>query len=318
MAAKRNSDKYLNRFNSVLAKVEENGIQSSKDFTSSRFQNLYCEFWLACEAFINHVALCSKNHLNKKTQKYEKGNREKVEELLLDGADLEDIQHDILVKIISKLDLILARPASQMVGYCYSIVNTALIDIYRAYHPEDVAGFVSLYEPVKGTSVDQDDVSEIINFIADENTPEDEVIARENVSAIICARRQTQKEELLKKRKEILQEVDILSEKPDEALARLYCVHLKDKALGNGKLDHKPGDLTIDLMQYGEVTVFSRVLAEIHKRYNIDPQVIQGKLNGAPSQKKLKLDTMDKKKISDQVSKLVWRAEDRIKKSKLL
>ena len=152
----------------------------------------------------------------------------------MDGADLEDIQHDILVKIISKLDLILARPASQMVGYCYSIVNTALIDIYRAYHPEDVAGFVSLYEPVKGTSVDQDDASEIINFIADENTPEDEVIARENVSAIISARRQTQKEELLKKRKEILQEVDILSEKPDEALE--VDTHGMDASLHHNKI----------------------------------------------------------------------------------
>lgn len=285
------NQKHCERLEAVLSSISKQGIQTIAELKRPDNEALYAELWLAVQNFINFYALYSKSHYNAQKERVE-GNAEKIRTLLSRGVLLEDIRGNILVHLLSKFDLVLAQPVEKQKNYCYRIVNNCVINEFRKLPPAGM-DVVSLHDKIKGGKASSDDACEVQNFIADPNTPEEEYMARERVKELFTA-----------KREELLKEITLLAKKPAEVLVRLCSKHL----------NMKPAAISALLIENGATTAYAKVLRAVSEKYHVDLDTIRKLVaSNAITQESLKLDTADETKVSAQISRLVYRAEHRLR-----
>lgn len=286
------TNKHYKRFTSILSTINLKGISTAEELCAPCNEGIYAELWLAAQNFINYFALASKSHRNSKGE-YVKGNADKVRTLVSHGLDLEDIRGDILVHILSKMNRILSQPPEKQANYVYKTINNCIYSQLRKLSPADVV-VVSLQDKVKRSDASGENASEIQDFIADFNTPEDEIVAKETVNEIF-----------MNKRAEVLNEITFLANKPTEVFVRLCSKHL----------GMKPAAIAELLLKKGVTTSFSMVLMFVSDKFDISLGEIYNHLtNKAITEESVKLDTNDKTQISAQISRLVYRADRRLSK----
>ena len=285
-----NINKYYSRFASVLSIINQHSITSKEELDAPCNEALCVDLWYAAQDFINHYALASKTHRNSKSEIVE-GNAEKIRTLVSRGFDLNDIRGDILAHVFSKMDHILAQPLEKQVFYVYRTINNCVYDQLRKLPPTGVV-VMSLQDKVKGADASSENGSEIQDFIADPNTLEDEVIAKETVNELY-----------LVKKAEIIREISLLADRPAEVLARLCAKHLA----------MKPAAIARMLAEYGASTAYAKALMSVADKFGIQADEIRKPLSfKAITDESLKLDTGDENQISAQVSRLVYRADKRL------
>lgn len=286
------NNKYYTELVSVFSAISENEISSRDKLQMPCNQNIYAELWFATQNFINYFALASKSHRSSKGG-YVVGNAEKVRTLVSRGIELEDIRRNILTHVLNKMDYILAQPIEKQINYTYHVINNCVYDEFRKLPPADVA-VVSLHDKIKGKNVSTEDTTELQDFISDHTTPEDEIVARETLNEILMTRKA-----------KVLDEITLLASKPAEIFVRLCSKHL----------DMKPAAIANLLFEKGVTASFATVLMLVSDKYDIPLDMIRNHLtNKAITEEAVKLDTNDESKVSAQISRLVYRADKRLKK----
>lgn len=118
----------------VLSRLDERKIKTLEALQKEENTLLYAELWQSMKNFVNYVALKTKNQKTGE-QKYGKGNADRVRELREMGVDLEDIRSSILMHIMENIHHVLSQPGSRQAGYCVSICNHEMTNIYRSHCP---------------------------------------------------------------------------------------------------------------------------------------------------------------------------------------
>lgn len=262
---------FVNILNSIYAE----GIKTR--YSLEHNTELYTSFWFAVHDFVN-FALLSKTS-KKKNGEVVPGNLYKTAVLEERGYLKEDIHADCVVRILEKVDLVLAQPLAKQKNYCFRICNNVVNDQIRKLLPKGIK-LISLQDTVKG------------NWISTENARTyEEVVGDITFSP----------ERIVEEQDDILYEIKHLSKKPAEVLIRLACTHL----------GMKPRVLAAMLVQDGVSSTVTTVLLEIRKQYNIDLSVLQ-KAVTEPTAESVKVDSNDEDIVASQVSRLIYRSAKRL------
>lgn len=307
-------------FINALEKINSENISTLSDLMAN--QALYSSFWFATGEFVKYALSSKTSGKNEKGEPLP-GNAYKVEKLEKLGATTaEDIENDCVIKIISKLDLVLKQPLKKQKNYCYRIVNNMVIDCYRALPPEDIE-LIYLNEVVKSHRVDAEDSCTYEDLIGDTTYNGETVfIERETIkdlSKILKAkkvREQTEKKikqakELAEKKQTILSEISMLSARAPEVFVRL------SKHLGI-----KTGNLATRIIEDGYENTFAQIIVDVAIKYDIALEKIRNIITinrvTEESCKKdkglIKLLSKDPKVVADQISKYANRAKGHLGK----
>ena len=277
---------YYTKLESVFSTLHAQGIQTKKELDAPEHKALCQDLWLAARNFINYCALASKNH------KGNTGNAGRLRALTERGMALDDIRGEILVHVMSKLERVLAQPLEKQVNYVYHMVNNCVFDQMRKQPPAGT--MVIHWEDKVGSGEAAEEKTTVQDQIADSLILEDEVAAKETVA-----------ERYQAKQREIIKELTHLAERPAEALAWLCTRYL----------DMKPAAVAKMLLQNHIASVYASVLKNIAQRYQMQPAAIYQCLAGsAITEAALKVDTQNETKVSAQVSRLVYRADRRLRR----
>ena len=216
--------------------------------------------------------------------------------------ELYDIQMDILLHIIKKVDHILAQsPVSKMIFYTYKIVNNKINEMLRKLPPVEVV-------PLDTTiNSDTNENGAVLSELIGDDTynPERIHVERETVKERKKKLKAKQARELAEEREKILQEVRLISKRPPEVLIFLC-----------SKLGMKSADIADFIIENGAVTSFAKTIISVSYQFDIPLLDLHNCItNRIIDEKDLKLDTSDKRKIVDQVYHLKSRAKKRIEKT---
>ncbi len=300
-------------------------INSENIFTQSALmanQTLYNSFWFATGEFVKYALSSKTSGKNDKGEPLP-GNIYKVERLEKLGATTaEDIKNDCVIKIISKLDLVLKQPLKKQKNYCYRIVNNMVNDCYRALPPEDIE-LIYLNEVVKSQRVNKEDACTYEDLIGDTTyNGEAMFFERETIKDLtkklktkkvreLTEKKVKQARDLAEKKKVILSEISMLSTRPTEVFVRL------SKHLGI-----KTGNLAARIINDGYENTFAQLIIDIATKYCIDLEDIRNIISVSKlteeSYKKdkglVRLLSRDPKVVADQISKYANRAKGRLDK----
>ena len=115
-------------FETILREMNEKGIATRDQLMKD--EPLYCDFWLALRDFVCQIVLLSKTSRTK--EGITDGNAQKIDELERYGITTrEDVESACILKLVVKLDMILAQPLEKQYNYCYQTCNNLVIDTYR-------------------------------------------------------------------------------------------------------------------------------------------------------------------------------------------
>ncbi len=296
------SNKHYERFVSILSKIEENGISTADELRLPKNANLSNELYFATQNFINYFALASKTGKTK-TGKIVPGNADKVKFLIENGGmDLYDIQMDILLHIMKKLDHILAQsPVSKKVFYTYRIVNNKVNDLWRKLPPVEVVPWDT---PINS---DINENGAVLADIIGDSTydPDAILLAKETVGERIAKSNAEQAKKRAEKKKVIFHEIELLRKRPAEVMVRLAVTHLS----------MKPRQLASLILDKGPDLAYAEILLEIAKRNDIELSEIRDMIAGRKlTPESVKADTNDHDQVASQVSRISYRANHRLDK----
>ncbi len=243
----------------TLAEVHAKGITCRDELNLPCHKEIHDALWLAIQFFLNYCALRTKTTTRPDgTRKV--GNRARVRLLVVEfGETLDGIQKDVLMKVFEKLDLLLAKPLEEQVGYIFCIATTCLISKLRRYNPSHYAKTVSLNRKVN------QDGSELGELLPDTNSIEKDYEDKE----------------------EILKEIAALSSDPAMVLAHLARHHL----------ELEPRIIEERMNEDGGIAFFAMVIKAVADKYHIPVNEIRACMtNGAI--KGESLSTLDAAEIS--------------------
>lgn len=299
-------NKHYERFASILSTIEESDISTADELKLVKNTVLWNELYFAAQNFVNYYALASKTSKNKKGEIHP-GNADKVKFLIDEGGmNLYDIQMDILLHIIEKVDYILAQsPVSKKMFYTYRIVNNEVNNMLRSLPPVEIVPWDT---PINSnTNEDGAVLSEIIG----DNTynPEHLHFEREAVRELKKELKAKQARELAQKKELILSEISRLSTHPTEVFVRLAW-----------HLSIKTGDLAGRIINDGYENTFAQLIIDIASKYDIDLEDIRSiitfsKLTKESYKKDKGLERLLSKEpsvVADQISKYKNRAKGRL------
>ena len=275
---------YRENLYAVLSTISTQDIYTITELSLPENEMLYTSLWVCLRDYINFYALASKNQYNSKGKRSD-GNASRVRALSERGMELEDIQDSILIHVMDKFDHVLKRPLSAQLAYVYTMVNHRLVDIYRRMTP----AAISLDRRVS----EDDDACTFGELISDTWHPGPEEI---------WLQREALQEAMESQKHKVLSEVSALSARPAELLVRIACVHLQ----------LKPGKVASMLLEDGIAATCTQLLEELSTRYEICLEEIQDFLAQAPVSA-FKADTGNEIQVASQISRLVYRANQRLR-----
>ena len=312
---KKTTNVYEENFKKTLVSISQKGITSKDELMSYENSEEYANLWFSVQNFINKVALKSKhrnssmckscNNISKcETCKNAYGNYHSVNSLLEVGAydGREDIESDVLLKVMDKLDAILSQPIAKQYNYTYTIVNNFVNDLCKKFLPKNIH-FISLQEEIKSNGHSSDGkITTYEETIGDPITPCDELIARETIEEKL----RLQTEEMCKKREALISAITLLKNKRAELMSLCYIDELHKKPAALTKLIMKNPDKIS--------AIEMKVLLAVCKKYSLNTDILSNLFSGKPiDATSFKLETADPKVISAQISRLKGRAKDELK-----
>lgn len=299
------NNKHYERFAFILSTIEESGISTADELKLVKNTVLWNELYFAAQNFVNYYALTSKTSKNKKGEIHP-GNADKVKFLIDEGGmDLYDIQIDILLHIIEKVDYILAQsPVSKKMFYTYRIVNNEVNNMLRALPPVPI---VSWDAPINS---DTNEDGAVLSEIVGDNTynPENLHFERETIKELTKELKAKQIRELAEKKELIINEISRLSTHPTEIFVRLaWHLHIKT------------GHLAERIIIDGYENTFAQLILEIAAKYEIEDIRNIIAINQIKDSKKkdkglVRLLSRDPKVVADQISKYKNRAKGHLDK----
>lgn len=309
-----NNNKHYKRFASILSTIEESGISTAEELKLVKKTALWNELYFATQNFVNYYALASKTSKNKKGEIIS-GNADKVKFLIEDGGlELYDIQMDILVHIIKKVNYILAQsPVPKKIFYTFRIVNNEVNNMLRSLPPVKVVPWDA---PINSdTNEDGAVLSEVVGdntynpeclHVEHETIKELKKVLRAKQVKELAEKKAKEARELAEKRESILREIPRLATHATEVFARL-----------GWHLGIKTRDLAARIIDNGYENTFAQLIIDIATKYNIDLEDIRNIITVSKlteeSYKKdkglVRLLSRDPKVVADQISKYANRAK---------
>lgn len=297
------NNKHYERLASILSTIEEKGISTAYDLKAPKNKALWDELYFATQDFINYYALASKTSKNKKGD-IVPGNTDKVKFLAEEGGmELYDIQMDILLHVIKKIDYVLAQsPVAKKTSYAYKIVNNEVNSMLRKLPPVVLVPW--------GTPINSDtneDGAVLADIVGDDTTynPERLYFKRETINELKKELKAKKAREQAEKRETILNEITILNKRPSEVLCRLACTHLS----------MKPRELAVLIIDKGCELAYAEIIFEVAKQNRIELSEIRNIIAGYElTAESVKADTNSAEQVAGQISRLVYRADKRLGK----
>lgn len=290
-------------FVNILNTIHKEGITSKAALMAD--QLLYTDFWFALKDFC-HFALLSKTGGKNNEGEILPGNSGKIDALELRGVTTRDeIETDCVIKIIEKLDLVLRQPIEKQKNYCYTICNNMVNDCFRRL-PSDEFKIVSLNSTIEGTSVAAEDAYTYEDIIADDTyNPERLHVECETIKELKKELKAKQAREQAAKKETILREVALLSKRPAEVLVRLGVTYL----------NMKPRQLASLIIDKGCELAYAKIIFEVANKNSIVLADIRNIIAGHElTAESVKAETNSAEQVASQISRLVYRADKRIKK----
>ena len=290
-------------FENILATIHQNGIATKAILMDC--QELYSEFWFVASAFAN-FCLHSKTNGIDKDGNVKIGNAGKIEALVSCGfTTREDIQTDCVIRILDKLDLVLCQPLEAQYNYVYKMVNNVVNDQFRKLPPKEVS-VVSFQETIKGKTVSPENECTYEDMIGDYSyNGESCYVEQETIDELTTALQKKRSAERENERNEVVREIKQLVKKPAEVLVHMATAHL----------GIKPRELAERIATKGGEVTYAEILFDVAKKVDLEISELRSLVkNVSFSEKSIKADTRDAKIIAKQVSRLVWRAKDNLKK----
>jgi len=297
---KRN--KHYERFEAILSAIDEKGFSTADELKDPKNRRLWDELCFAAQDFINYFALASKTSKNK-IGKIIPGNADKVKYLTEEGGmELYDIQMDILLHIIKKMDYVLTQnPITKKTSYAYRIVNNEVNSMLRKL-PTVV--IIPWDTPINS---DTNEDGAILADVVEDDTynPEHLYFEHERVKELKQELKTKQAKEQLEKKEAILNEVALLSKRPAEVMTRLACTHLS----------MKPRQLAGMIVDKGCELAYAAIIFEVAKQNSIELSEIRSIIAGHElTAESIKADTNSTEQVAGQISRLVYRADKRLSK----
>ena len=293
---------YCRNFESTLNTVHNKGITTKSALMEN--SDLCTELWLTTKAYIDHYVLLSKTSRNSKGETT-LGNSAKIAELSKHAVcDREDIENDCLVKIMDKLDLILAKPIAVQQYYSYKIINNVVNQACRNFLPPDNYIIVSLQDTVGNNTSELEESYTYESVVGDYNTPETILIEKENLTCLTNLYKEMKIKEESKKHLDFIKETKLVADKPAEMFAYI-----------TKKAEIKNNKVTNMLLERGLDITFDYVINVSKKIYHLNKDETDNfyKIFSVIKAEDLKLHTNDPFKVGDQISKLRNRAKNKIK-----
>lgn len=296
----------INTYQEILSSIDEAGIKTKTKLIAER-PDLYNALWIALKDVV-HLALLSKTR-RRRDGTIHTGNINKTNLLEESGTITRgDLESEIVVNMIDKLDLMLSKPLAARLPYTYTACNNAVDSYCRSTY--GLPQHSSLTAVIDGT-----DGLTLQDLIGDRTYDgETQLLARERLAELYKIyseqqRREAEKKRLEKeeKREDILLEMNALRERPAELLTRLALVYL----------GMKPRELSDGIMNVGVVSTYAKILLRVAKKYGITNDTIRSIIRGKiPESSDIKAETNDRREISHEVSRLLYRANTRIQRIK--
>lgn len=289
-------------FVNILNTLYKEGIKTR---SALMLDHKLCDsFWFATQDFARYTLRSKTSGVNKNGETLP-GNVYKVDVLENLGISKEDILADCVTKIIDKLDLVLKQPIEKQKNYCYRICNNVVIDYFHNLPPADFK-LISLQDNIKSSEVSLEDACTYDELIGcDTYNAERIFIEHETCHELTDILKDKKAQELAAKREAIFNEIILLSKKPAEILVRMACTHL----------NMKPRELAKKLVKYGIDYTYANVLFEVSKKNHIRVDDLHNALsNSKLTADAIKSDTKNEKIVSAQISRLVYRANQKLSK----
>ena len=308
-----------NAFINILNTIHEEGITTKEALMTD--QLLYAKLWYALTKFCR-FALLSKTSGKNAEGEILPGNSRKIDVLESRGvATREELEIDCVMKIISKLDLVLRQPIEKQKNYCYVICNNMLNDCFRRLPPADIK-FVSLNSTIEGINVAVENAYTYEDVIPDSTYDPDRVFfEKETIKELtkklktkqiqeLAEKKAKQAQELARKKESILREISKLSTRAPEVFAHL------GKHLGI-----KTRTLAARIIDNGFEECFAQIIIDVAIKYDIPLESIRNiisvnKLTKESFEKDrglIRLLSQNPKVVADQISKYANRAKERVK-----
>lgn len=291
-------------FINVMKVINQNGIKTLNELMEN--EALYNTFWFAVEELVAY-ALRSKTGKKNEEGEITTGNARKIETLKEYGLTTDDdIHSDCVIKIMNKLDLVLKQhPVEKQKNYCYTICNNVVNDQFRMLPPDDIE-VIYLQDAVKSQRVSSEDACAYEEIIGTDTYNGEKVyMEKETVTELSRVLEAKKAKERSERRETIIKEIKRLYKKPEEICVRLACKHLK----------MNPRDLAARIAEVGEEAAYVEVLMEVAERNDIELAELRNYVGGNRiSVNALWSETKDVKVIASQISRLAWRAKDKLSK----
>jgi len=259
----------------ALREIREHGITNVQELRLDKNGLLYDNLWECCYNFIAHCALRTTANRSRVYRLLEMDVKENDQKL-----KEHDLAYDALLHVMKKTDYFLLAPEAQQISSYMEAVNNFLIDVFRKQQKTCTRN-ISINTPVAGK--DGDDTGEIGELLPDGGVNiESDYFSRE----LVC------------------RAVSLLSSKRDELLAYTGCV----------LLGYKPADLAEIIYESGADQALADTMYELCDTYSISHSELLGFLKTPKDKNSLK-DYEEKKEISAQVSRLIYRASPKVTKS---
>lgn len=291
-------------FINVMKVINQNGIKTRNELMEH--EALYTKLWFAVEELVAY-ALRSKTSKANAEGELTSGNARKIETLKVYGITTdEDMHSDCVIKIMNKLDLVLKQhPLEKQTNYCYGICNNLVNDQFKQLPPANIT-VVSLQDTVKSKRVSSEEACAYEERVGTDTYDGAKVYEqKETVAELTRVLEAKKAQERRERREAIIKEIKRLYKKPEEICVRLACKHLK----------MNPRDLAARIAEVGEEAAYVEVLMEVAERNDIELAELRNYIGGNRiSVNALWSETKDVKVIASQISRLAWRAKDKLSK----
>lgn len=291
-------------FINVMKVINQNGIKTLNELMEN--EALYNTFWFAVEELVAY-ALRSKTGKKNEEGEITSGNARKIETLKEYGLTTDDdIHSDCVIKIMNKLDLVLKQhPVEKQKNYCYTICNNVVNDQFRMLPPDDIE-VIYLQDAVKSQRVSSEDACAYEEIIGTDTYNGEKVyMEKETVTELSRVLEAKKAKERSERRETIIKEIQRLYKKPAEICVRLACEHL----------GMNPRDLAARVAEAGEEVTYAEILMKVAQKNNIELADLRNYVtDNRIAANALWSETKDVKVIASQISRLVWRAKDKLSK----
>ena len=283
-------------FDHILREISAAGIKNLEALEAS--EKLHLQFWMAVEEFVRYCSLSKTSVAADGAVR--PGNAYKLDVLADMGlAEKDDVRMECVVKIISKLDLVLRQPLAKQRNYCYAICNNYINDLFRK---QGRVQLLSLQETVRTTRRDRADACSYEDLVPDYTYNGAAMVERQETIQELTEQLH-QKEE--KTRTSVMEEINRLQKKPEQVL-----VYMAMNYLGM-----KPRTITAQLLAEGAQKTYARIMADVARKTGLEEEALWSQASGrSVSDEALRLQTEDSDLIAARISHLSNAAANKLRK----